>query len=179
MKLSRILYFGDFVAIPVAIAAMVASAFVKFGESAALPIVLSLGLGAVGWTLVEYLIHRVVYHHTPFFAKFHGEHHASPKAFLGFPSFASSGLIVAAVFLPLYDRSFVIACGLTSGMLLGYGYYMFVHHAAHHFAIRPGDFLYGAWVRHMAHHYHDNGNFGVTTGAWDIVFASRVRRVSL
>src|SRR5271166_175439 len=52
------------------------------------------------------------------------------------------------------------ASGFTSGMLLGYAAYMFVHHATHHFAIQPGDWLYKARVRHMAHHYHDNAHFG-------------------
>jgi sterol desaturase/sphingolipid hydroxylase (fatty acid hydroxylase superfamily) len=47
---------------------------------------------------------------------------------------------------------------------------MFVHHATHHFAIRPGDCLYKARVRHMAHHYHDSANFGVSTGFWDRAF---------
>ena len=59
---------------------------------------------------------------------------------------------------------------ITSGMLLGYAVYMFVHHATHHLAIQPGDWLYKGRLRHMAHHYHDNANFGVSTGFWDRVF---------
>ena len=53
---------------------------------------------------------------------------------------------------------------------------MFVHHATLHFAIQPGDVLYRARVRHMAHHYRDGCNFGVTTGFWDIVFGTTIRR---
>ena len=53
---------------------------------------------------------------------------------------------------------------------------MFVHHATHHFAIQPGDVLYRARVRHMAHHYRDGSNFGVTTGFWDTVFGMTIRR---
>ena len=141
MKLSRIFYFGDFVAIPIAVAAMVAFAIVRSGASAALPLALSFASGLLGWTLVEYFIHRVVYHRIPIFSQFHDAHHANPDAFLGFPSFVSSGLIIAAIFLPAYDLNLTIACGLTSGMLVGYGYYMLVHHATHHFVIRPAPFF--------------------------------------
>ena len=62
------------------------------------------------------------------------------------------------------------------GVLLGYAGYMFVHHATHHFAIGPGDWLYEARVRHMAHHYHDDANFGVSVGFWDRVFRTRGAR---
>ena len=57
-------------------------------------------------------------------------------------------------------------------MLIGYAAYMFVHHATHHLKIEPGDWLYEARVRHMAHHYRDATNFGVSTGFWDRVFGT-------
>ncbi len=108
-------------------------------------------------------MHGFVYHHTPFFTQLHGAHHAKPLALLGFASFLSSGLIVAAIFFPLREYSLVAASGVTSGMLLGYAHYMFVDHATHHFAIRPGDVLYRPWVRHMAHRRHAGRQEGV---AW-------------
>ena len=49
---------------------------------------------------------------------------------------------------------------------------MFVHHATHHGKIEPGHWLYPSRVRHMAHHYRENINFGVTTGFWDRVFGT-------
>jgi sterol desaturase/sphingolipid hydroxylase (fatty acid hydroxylase superfamily) len=57
-----------------------------------------------------------------------------------------------------------------------YALYMFVHHATHHIAIQSGDVLYRARIRHMAHHYRDGCNFGVTTGFWDTVFGTTIRR---
>ena len=54
---------------------------------------------------------------------------------------------------------------------------MFVHHATHHFSIQPGDWLYEARLRHMAHHYHDDANFGVSVGWWDQRVPHARRRV--
>ena len=88
-------------------------------------------------------------------------HHEAPNEFIGVPSFVSSGFIIVACYLPVKVFDDVSASGFTSGMLLGYAAYMFVHHATHHFAIQPGDWLYKARLRHMAHHYHDNANFEV------------------
>jgi sterol desaturase/sphingolipid hydroxylase (fatty acid hydroxylase superfamily) len=176
VTISKLLYFGDFIVIPIAMVALLALAISEGGAVAAGPLALSLGFGLFVWTFVEYVVHRFVYHHTPFFTQLHGAHHAKPLALLGFPSFVSSGLIVAAVFLPLREYSLVAASGVTSGMLLGYALYMFVHHATHHFAIQPGDVLYRARMRHMAHHYRDGCNFGVTTGFWDTVFGTTIRR---
>ena len=67
---------------------------------------------------------------------------------------------------------------IADNILRRYALYMFVHHATHHFEIQPGDVLYRARarVRHMAHHYHDGGNFGVTTSFWDVVFGTTIRR---
>jgi sterol desaturase/sphingolipid hydroxylase (fatty acid hydroxylase superfamily) len=53
---------------------------------------------------------------------------------------------------------------------------MIVHHATHHWNIQPGDWLYEARVRHMAHHYRDQSNFGITTGIWDKVFGTERER---
>ena len=60
------------------------------------------------------------------------------------PSFVSSGFIIVACDLPVKIFNDVAASGFTSGMLLGYAAYMFIHHATHHFAIQPGDWLYKA-----------------------------------
>ena len=88
------------------------------------------------------------------------------------PSFISSGFIVVVCYFPVYFFDSVAAAGFTSGALLGYAGYMFVHHATHHWKIEPGDWLYEARVRHMSHHYHDSANFGVSTGFWDRVFGT-------
>jgi len=163
MPINKFLYFSDFFAIPVAVTVLTYFALAAGGLWAAPVFGVSLLIGLAAWTLVEYAIHRLVYHHAPVFSALHDSHHQAPNEFIGVPSFVSSGF-------PVRILDDVAASGFTSGMLLGYAAYMFVHHATHHFAIQPGDWLYEARVRHMAHHYHDNANSGVSTGFWDRVF---------
>ena len=163
-------YFGDFAVIPIAVLLFAGFAFADRGLEAAPAWALSLIVGIVVWTLVEYLIHRFVYHGAPVLTALHDAHHREPLAFVGVPSFLSSGLVIAICYLPLRLIEPIVASGFTSGMLIGYAGYMFVHHATHHFSIQPGDWLYEARVRHMAHHYHDDANFGVSVG----VLGSRV-----
>lgn len=170
MPINRFLYFGDFLAIPVAVTVFTYFAFAAGGLRLAPDFGVSLLIGLATWTLVEYTIHRFVYHHAPVFSALHNSHHQAPNEFIGVPSFVSSGFIVAVCYFPIRMLDAAAASGFTSGMLLGYAAYMFVHHATHHFPIQPGDWLYKARVRHMAHHYHDNANFGVSTGFWDRVF---------
>jgi sterol desaturase/sphingolipid hydroxylase (fatty acid hydroxylase superfamily) len=175
MPISKFLYFGDFLAIPAVVAVLTYSALAAGGLWAAPDFGVSLLIGLATWTLVEYAIHRFVYHHAPLFSALHDSHHRAPNEFIGVPSFVSSGFIIV-VCLPV--RILEAASGFTGGMLLGYAAYMFIHHATHHFAIQPGDWLYKARLRLMTHHYHDNANFGVSTGFWDRVFDTTAARRS-
>jgi sterol desaturase/sphingolipid hydroxylase (fatty acid hydroxylase superfamily) len=178
MKLSKALYFGDFVAIPLAIVVLAAIAIAGHGPEAAGWWLLAFVVGLAVWTFVEYVVHRWVYHAVPFFEKFHDAHHDDPKALIGVPSFVSSGLILGVFFLPfLFAVGIVLAVGFASGALVGYAGYMLVHHASHHWELKPGDLLYEARILHMAHHYHETpGNYGVITPFWDHVFRTYVER---
>lgn len=176
MPIGKFLYFGDFAVIPAAVLLFAGLSFADRGIEAAGPWIVSLIAGMVVWTLVEYLIHRFAYHWAPILTPLHDAHHREPRAYVGVPSFLSSGLVIAICYLPLRPLEPVVASGFTSGMLIGYAAYMFVHHATHHFKIEPGDWLYEARVRHMAHHYHDDANFGVSVGVWDRVFGTRGAR---
>src|ERR1700692_3713505 len=100
MKLSKALYFGDFVAIPLAIILLAAAAIRQQGLAGAGLWLTSFVAGLFIWTLVEYVVHRWVYHAVPFFEKFHDAHHDDPTALIGVPSFVSSGLILAVFFVP-------------------------------------------------------------------------------
>jgi len=178
MKLSKALYFGDFVAIPIAIVLLAAAAIYDRGLEGAGLWLTSFVVGLFVWTLVEYVVHRWVYHAIPFFEKFHDAHHDDPTALIGVPSFLSSGLILAVFFLPLWFAvGVVLAGGFASGALVGYAGYMLVHHASHHWTLKPGSLLYRARVMHMAHHYNATpGNYGVVTSFWDHVFSTGVDR---
>ncbi len=49
------------------------------------------------WTLLEYFVHRVLYHNVPYFVEMHDAHHAEPNAFIGAPPIIGVVLIFAAV----------------------------------------------------------------------------------
>ena len=133
MPIGRFLYFGDFAVIPVAVVLFAWLGLADRGLAAAPTFALSLVVGIVAWTLVEYLVHRFAYHGAPVLTELHEAHHRDPAAFVGVPSFVSSGLVIAVSYLPLRGYEPILADGFTSGMLLGYAGYMIVHHATHHF----------------------------------------------
>ncbi|MDQ0392258.1 sterol desaturase family protein [Labrys monachus] len=175
MNLNRFLYFGDFIACPLAIAGLLLAVLAQ-GDLTALGMwCLAFVAGCMAWTLVEYAVHRWVYHAVPYFDKMHDAHHQEPKGMIGAPSFFSVALIFAIFYLPLYFASHVFAGGFTSGILLGYTAYMLVHHASHHWALKPGGLLYRLRLKHMVHHFRgEEGNYGVITSFWDHVFATYI-----
>jgi len=176
MPINKFLYFGDFFAIPIAVVVFACLSHRGSGVYAFPEYLAAAFFGVALWTLVEYLIHRFVYHHAPILSPLHDQHHKRPNELIGVPSFISSGLVVAICYFPLAAFYPVLAAGFVSGMLIGYAAYMFVHHATHHWRIEPGHWLYPLRVRHMAHHYRDTANFGVTTGFWDRVFGTERMR---
>ncbi len=176
MRINKFLYFGDFLAIPIAIAILLYYAYKTAGVAAAAEFLPGLAGGLVIWTLAEYWIHRVLYHHMPVLSAYHDLHHAQPKELIGIPSFLSSGIVIVVAYAPFFAFAAVFADGFASGALIGYAGYMTVHHATHHWRIEPGDWLYDARVRHLAHHYHEETNFGIVTGFWDRVFGTTGRR---
>jgi sterol desaturase/sphingolipid hydroxylase (fatty acid hydroxylase superfamily) len=177
MKLNRGLYFGDFVASPIAIVALATVALVHRDLEAAGMWGLALLAGLGTWTLVEYAVHRWVYHRVPFFKRLHDAHHANPRALIGAPSFFSFGIVFGVFFAPFVVVGLLAASGFASGALLGYIGYMLVHHLSHHVEPKMGTLLYQARIRHMAHHYQSRpGNYGVTTSFWDWLLATKLER---
>ena len=132
-------------------------------------------LGVVLWTLVEYAVHRWLYHSVGYFIVLHDEHHKSPTEYIGAPPFIGLMFIFAIIFLPVAAFSVVAAGGLTAGVLAGYAAYQLVHHADHFWRPKPAGYFYRARLRHAVHHYHDElGNFGITTPLWDLALGSAV-----
>jgi sterol desaturase/sphingolipid hydroxylase (fatty acid hydroxylase superfamily) len=174
MRLSRIGYFADFFVYPVLLAALSWETLRHVRVVQREDWMLAFGAGLGFWTLLEYLLHRYVLHHAPPFRGMHALHHASPAALIGTPSWLSVSLIGGLVFLPLlHELQMAVASGATAGVMLGYLWYVGVHHATHHRRARPGSYLHRAKQRHAMHHHSARGcNFGVTTALWDIVFGS-------
>jgi sterol desaturase/sphingolipid hydroxylase (fatty acid hydroxylase superfamily) len=175
MRPSKLSYYSDFVVYPAVITAL---AIVGLADAtwAELGEWLCAGMaGLVFWTLVEYLLHRAVLHGRTYFAPLHGQHHASPLAFIGTPPWISVPVLCVTVLVPgAWLLGFDVADGLTVGVMLGYWWYGVVHHIIHHHPNSSSPSYFNslrAW--HMRHHYSPkSGNFGVTTPIWDHVFGT-------
>jgi sterol desaturase/sphingolipid hydroxylase (fatty acid hydroxylase superfamily) len=149
-------------------------------------IVLAFLVGVFVWTLVEYLLHRFVFHFRPRKAwqerlsfLFHGVHHAQPRSKTRLVMPPAVSIPLALAFYGLYTLVVGTVLGaphwvapLFSGFVTGYlGYDMF-HYAMHHLPMRRGAWH---WLRrnHMYHHAQTpNLRFGVSSPLWDIVFGT-------
>jgi sterol desaturase/sphingolipid hydroxylase (fatty acid hydroxylase superfamily) len=173
MRLSKLGYYGDFVVYPVAIAGVATFALWRAspGQFATTVTTFVVGLGI--WTLVEYILHRYVLHHVPYIKDMHGSHHNDQTALIGTPIWLSLALFVCLVYLPLQLAVPTLAGGLTAGFMAGYLWYVSVHHLIHHNGLGHSAYADRLKRRHMLHHHFDDeGNFGVTSGFWDRVFAT-------
>lgn len=183
MKMSKLGYFSEFFLFPplVFIAALLTFRSPVAPSLAALAIVYVAGV--IGWTLIEYWLHRLLFHHAPVLAPIHEAHHHSPQELIGTPGWASVLIGVIVVAGPAWAAlGLGLGTAATAGLATGYLWFVFVHYAIHQWQPRRGSYLYRARLRHAQHHHvSDEGNFGVTTGLWDHVFrtalaAPRARR---
>ena len=173
MRLSSLAYYSDFyisaalITVMASIAAMTAN-WINGGYWVAYIV-----LGAVTWTLLEYLIHRWIYHQAPYFRDLHDAHHRAPADHIGSPPVIGIALIYVVFFLPIAPVSPIAAGGITTGVLLGYMGYMLVHHADHYWKPEPSSPMYKLCRHHALHHHRsDEGNFGITTIFWDQAFGT-------
>jgi dihydroceramide fatty acyl 2-hydroxylase len=143
--------------------------------------------GVVLWQLLEYLIHRFLFHAkvgsywgiTVHFL-FHGNHHKFPKdgdrlVFPPLPAAAIASSIYGGLRLLLAADA---ATGLMSGVILGYIAYDCLHYSMHHAAYLPGSFLQELKARHSHHHYHDPGHgYGISSVVFDVLLRTRASGV--
>jgi sterol desaturase/sphingolipid hydroxylase (fatty acid hydroxylase superfamily) len=174
MPLTKLGYYADFFVYPAMLLILVASALHNAPIIARVKWGLASLVGAAVWSLLEFLAHRFILHKVSPFRQLHASHHADPRALIGTPTWLSFAAIVIGAFVPLWrEAGLNLASGLTAGLMLGYLWYVSVHHAVHRWPARPGSYLYRAKVRHAWHHGAGAScNFGVTTGWWDVVFGS-------
>ena len=135
--------------------------------------------GFVLWTLVEYALHRWVFHHVytsprgkQFHFLAHGIHHLDPAdpTRLVFPPLSGAviaGLIYLGLELLLPTGA---AMAVMGGLLAGYLCYDMGHYYSHHG--HPRDRFWRFMERyHKAHHYREpNALFGVSQPVWDLVW---------
>ena len=174
MRLSKANYYADIVVYPAVIAALFVTEFTSSDATAPYHWLAACIVALAAWTLIEYIVHRFVFHIIPPALQLHLDHHDEPRARIGTPLWLSFSVFVLGGFLPLWRYGgFELASGATAGLLVGYCWYIVVHHAVHHWRIDQTSWLYTAKLRHTTHHYRtDDCNFGVTTGFWDWAFGT-------
>ena len=135
-------------------------------------------VGILSWTLLEYVIHRYVFHYEPktrwgklLHFIVHGVHHDYPNdaTRLVMPPIISVPL--AVVFYGLFMLTLGrFAPAALAGFGFGYVCYDSIHYATHHFAMKHGIWR---WLKqyHLRHHYQDDHvGYGVSSPLWDHVF---------
>jgi len=128
-------------------------------------------VGLLAWTILEYLMHRLVFHG---FAP-HSLHHADPTnpAYILAPLWLSTSA-ASALFgaIWLLTRSWTGGASVISGVIAGYLAYEAIHLRIHS-AKRGGAVLRALRKRHFHHHFTSElVCFGVTSPLWDVVFGS-------
>jgi sterol desaturase/sphingolipid hydroxylase (fatty acid hydroxylase superfamily) len=169
-------YYADFIIYSMLVVALVASAFRQSPHDQLIWFAAAIA-GASSWTLVEYLLHRFVFHRMPLIADLHHAHHAAPRAYLGTPTWASLIVLAGVFFAPLWRLfSLNVAFGAICGLIAGWLWYGIVHHVIHY--RRPRRLAIALSVashRHLLHHSpYRSGNFGVTTALWDYLFGTDI-----
>jgi dihydroceramide fatty acyl 2-hydroxylase len=158
-----------------------AFAYLAFAQTRTAAVFGWLLLGYVAWTLVEYWLHRVVFHFEPerglgarLHWMMHGVHHDHPNDPLRLVMPPSASIPLGSLFALLFQLAlpFGAACGLSAGFFAGYLAYDMTHFAVHH---RTPKGPVGRKLRelHMRHHFQDDTTgFGVSAPWWDYVFGT-------
>jgi len=137
-------------------------------------------LGILLWTLLEYLIHRYIFHYEPtshlgkrLHYIVHGVHHDYPNDARRLVMPPSVSVPLAVLFYILFLLIFGhLAPGVFAGLVFGYVCYDMLHYATHHFPMKRGLWL---WLKqyHLRHHYKDDdAGFGISSPIWDYVFGT-------
>jgi sterol desaturase/sphingolipid hydroxylase (fatty acid hydroxylase superfamily) len=154
--------------------------YASIGVAAILVLAASFLGGFLLFTLIEYLVHRYVFHmlaDTPGRERiqymFHGVHHEYPrdKERLAMPPIVS--MLIAGILLSLLQwiggPPGVIG---GTGFLSGYATYLLVHYSIHRFK-PPKNGLRMLWKNHNIHHFKDDTvAYGVSSPLWDYVFGT-------
>lgn len=142
-------------------------------------IFLLISVGVLSWTLIEYVLHRFIFHYSPrsaFGKKLvyaaHLSHHENPRAT---NRLFSSLLVSVPIATPYVLLSWIVtgsmqaASYLFAGLTAGYFCYEWLHFQAHHRRPRLRIFRY-LRKYHLLHHYQTPElRFGVTSPLFDVL----------
>jgi len=139
------------------------------------PIVLAGLTGLALWSLIEYAMHRYIFHGLEPFQSLHAEHHRRPLALIATPTWASLALITVLVWLPATLLGGLwLGSGVALGVTAGYLAYGVIHHGVHHWHAKNA-WLHQLKRQHAIHHHDPVVNYGVTMLWWDRAFGSHKR----
>ncbi|KAJ3367791.1 fatty acid alpha-hydroxylase [Kappamyces sp. JEL0680] len=150
--------------------------------NSAASLVLLFPLGLFSWTLIEYSLHRFLFHlddllpdHRVFLTLhflLHGIHHYLPMDRLRLVMPPALGFALAYPIWSLYVFLFPngVGQGLISGAMTGFVMYDMMHYYVHH-AKPYFNHMKEMKSYHLDHHYKNaNMGFGITSKFWDRVF---------
>ena len=150
-----------------------------------LPTLAAVGVATFVYPLVWYVLHRWVLHSRWMFKvpalaatwkRIHYDHHQDPnhlEVLFGALHTTVPTIGIATIPIGYAIGGFGGACAAFATGLITTCVYEFVH-CIQHLAYKPrSKWLAEMKKRHMAHHFHDeNGNYGITTFAWDKLFGT-------
>ncbi len=142
-------------------------------------IVLAFAGGIFGWTFLEYVLHRFVFHERVLGARAsrdHLKHHAKVDWFVPARAKAAAAIgVIALISLVGFTLSAVAGfAAFASGLIVGWLAYEWLHRRVH---VAAPFGPYGRWARrhHLAHHFGlANKNHGVSSPIWDLAFGTYV-----
>ena len=137
-------------------------------------------LGLLFFTLIEYLMHRFLYHSGPDYKderywqyKVHGVHHEFPTdtGLLALP--IPIAILLGAVFFGIFYLLLgEVTYSFWPGFFIGYASYLRIHYLVHS-RKPPKNFLKYLWRHHHLHHYqYEDKAYGVSSPLWDFVFGT-------
>ncbi|MBL8266136.1 sterol desaturase family protein [Steroidobacter sp.] len=135
----------------------------------------SVAAGIFAFTLIEYAVHRWLFHwNVTFMVRIHAVHHRTPNELAALPFFSAPGALFLLWLLFTALLGEPIGSYFVAGIAAGYVWYAVLHHLEHSEWIhRPAlRWLRKRYGMHVVHHRHDDRNFGVTTSFWDHVFGT-------
>jgi cyclopropane-fatty-acyl-phospholipid synthase len=134
--------------------------------------------GLCAWTLLEYLLHRLMLHRVEPFRSWHLQHHLHPDVPMRTPVVFSATLLLPVVALPILLNALMgPAAAFSFGLLVGHLLQEIVHHRLHMAAHPVNPWLRERWRVHSFHHNrNEHVGYGTLTGFWDGVLGTGVAR---
>jgi len=137
-------------------------------------------LGILIWTLVEYLLHRFIFHFEGggkltkrIVFMMHDNHHIAPTDWLRGVMPVLPGVLIGLPLYALWNVFFGIEQSLIGmgGMIFGYLCYDYLHYSFHHFNL---EWKWWRKIRrnHLKHHVDHNSLYGVSNPFWDYIFST-------